>query len=74
MDDLTAESLEKLMENKVVKEKKLELEKKLESLRKKHDKERARIQIHKGSQDSEKPKTKFYMSHKLVKRLSSKNM
>lgn len=27
-----------------------------------------------ASLDSEKPKTKFYMSNKLVKRLSSKNM
>ncbi|XP_049835190.1 1-phosphatidylinositol 4,5-bisphosphate phosphodiesterase classes I and II [Schistocerca gregaria] len=73
-EELVAESLEKLMENKAVKEKKLELEKKLESLRKKHEKERARIQIHKSSQDSEKSKSKFSMSHKLVKRLSSKNI
>ncbi|XP_067009832.2 1-phosphatidylinositol 4,5-bisphosphate phosphodiesterase classes I and II [Anabrus simplex] len=73
-NELVAEPLEKLMENKVVKEKKLELEKKLESLRKKHDKEKSRVQMSKGSQD-EKSRSKFYMSsHKLVKRLSSKNI
>jgi phosphatidylinositol phospholipase C beta len=33
----SAETLDKLMESKVVKEKKMELEKKLESLKKKHD-------------------------------------
>lgn len=37
-DEVVAESLEKLMENKVVKEKKQEMEKKLEALRKKHEK------------------------------------
>ena len=37
-DEVIAEPLEKLMDNKLVKEKKLELEKKLESLRKKHEK------------------------------------
>ncbi|XP_066601294.1 1-phosphatidylinositol 4,5-bisphosphate phosphodiesterase classes I and II [Prorops nasuta] len=72
-DDIVAESLEKLMDNKLVKEKKIELEKKLESLRKKHEKERMRVQSQKGSIDGEK-RSKFYMSHKLVKRLSSKNI
>lgn len=37
-DELEAEGLEKLMENKAVKEKKAELEKKLEGLRKKFEK------------------------------------
>lgn len=37
-NDIVAESLEKLMENKLVREKRVELEKKLESLRKKHEK------------------------------------
>lgn len=69
-----AESLEKLMENKLVREKKIELEKKLESLRKKHEKEKLRMQTQKGSIDGEKHKSKFYVSHKLVKRLSSRNM
>lgn len=58
------------MENKLVREKRMELEKKLESLRKKHEKEKQRMQ----SIDGEKHKSKFYMSNKLVKRLSSKNM
>nr|XP_050862430.1 1-phosphatidylinositol 4,5-bisphosphate phosphodiesterase classes I and II isoform X2 [Vespula vulgaris] len=73
-EEVIAESLEKLMENKLVKEKKSELEKKLESLRKKHEKEKIRIQSQKGSLDGEKHKSKFCMSHKLVKRLSSRNI
>lgn len=68
-DVLVADSLEKLMENKMVKEKKQELDKKLDVLRKKHDKERQRV----TSSDCDKSKTKFY-TNKLVKRLSSKNM
>ena len=63
-DEIVAESLEKLMENKLVREKKIELEKKLE----------LRMQTQKGSIDGEKHKSKFYVSHKLVKRLSSRNM
>ncbi|XP_033226489.1 1-phosphatidylinositol 4,5-bisphosphate phosphodiesterase classes I and II isoform X2 [Belonocnema kinseyi] len=73
-EEIKAESLQKLMENKLVKEKKMELEKKLESLRKKHEKEKIRLQSQKGSIDGEKHKSKFYMSQKLVKRLSSKNI
>ncbi|XP_075225667.1 phospholipase C at 21C isoform X2 [Lycorma delicatula] len=69
-DELVAESLEKIMENKLVKEKKTELEKKIENLKRKHEKERNRAQ----SQDGEKSKSKFYMSNRLVKRLSSKNI
>ncbi|XP_012221667.1 1-phosphatidylinositol 4,5-bisphosphate phosphodiesterase classes I and II isoform X2 [Linepithema humile] len=73
-DEIVAESLEKFMENKLVREKKTELEKKLESLRKKHEKEKLRMQTQKSSLDGEKHKSKFYMSNKLVKRLSSKNI
>jgi len=73
-DEIIAESLEKLMENKLVREKKMELEKKLESLRKKHEKEKMRLQSQKASLDGEKHRSKFYMSNRLVKRLSSKNM
>lgn len=72
--EITAETFEQLLESKVVKEKKSELEKKLESLRKKHEKERARYGGYKATPDGDKAKGKFYMSHKLVKRLSSKNM
>ncbi|GLH00801.1 1-phosphatidylinositol 4,5-bisphosphate phosphodiesterase [Gryllus bimaculatus] len=71
-DELVAEPLERIMESKGVREKRLELDKKLEALRKKQEKERMRIQMHKGSQD-EKSKSKFYTA-KLVKRLSSKNI
>ncbi|XP_012521905.1 1-phosphatidylinositol 4,5-bisphosphate phosphodiesterase classes I and II isoform X3 [Monomorium pharaonis] len=74
LSEIVAESLEKLMENKLVKEKKLELEKKLESLRKKHEKEKMRLQSQKASLDGEKHRSKFCMSNKLVKRLSSKNI
>lgn len=73
-DEIVAESLEKLMENKLVREKKMELEKKLESMRKKHEKEKMRLQAQKASIDGEKHRSKFYMSNKLVKRLSSKNI
>lgn len=73
-DEIVAESLEKLMENKLVREKKMELEKKLESLRKKHEKEKMRMQSQKGSLDGEKHRSKFYVSNRLVKRLSSKNI
>lgn len=62
------------MENKLIKDKKIELDKKLESLRKKHEKEKMRLQSQKGSLDGEKHRSKFYVSQKLVKRLSSKNM
>ncbi|XP_076296651.1 phospholipase C at 21C isoform X1 [Lasioglossum baleicum] len=76
-DEIMAESLEKLMENKQVKERKLELEKKLEILRKKQEKEKMRVQSQKGSIDGEKHKSKFYQlqaGHKLVKRLSNRNI
>lgn len=72
-DGIFAEPLEKLMTNKLVLEKKGEFEKKLESLRRKHEKERSRLQSAKGSVDGEKHKSKFY-NNKLVKRLSTKNM
>lgn len=73
-EEISAESLEKLMENKLVKEKRTELDKKLESLKKKHEKEKMRIQSQKTSIDGEKHKTKFHISHKFIKRLSSNNI
>ncbi|XP_074102173.1 phospholipase C at 21C isoform X2 [Cotesia typhae] len=72
-DGISAEPLEKLMTNKLVLEKKGEFEKKFESLRRKHEKERLRLQSAKGSVDGEKHKSKFY-NNKLVKRLSTKNI
>ncbi|KAF6210454.1 hypothetical protein GE061_013560 [Apolygus lucorum] len=71
IDEVVADPVETFLESKPVREKRVELEKKLETLRKKQDKERLRLQ---ASQDPDKPRTKFYMSNKLVKRLSSKNM
>lgn len=74
MEEILAESLESILENKLVKEKKTELDKKLESLRKKHEKEKMRLQTQKSGEFGAEKRSKFYMSHKLVKRLSSKNM
>lgn len=72
--ELVAEPLEKILDNKLIKEKRLELEKKLESLRKKHDKEKLRVSAHKsGDLTDGIKKSKFY-NNKLVKRLSNKNM
>lgn len=64
---IEAESLEKLWSGKIVKDKKLEFEKSLEKLRKKHEKERqSQIQQH------EKKRGQIQKSHtKLVKKLSS---
>lgn len=74
LEEIVAEPLEKIMECKPIKEKRDALEKKLKSLRKTHEKEKVKISLqHKNSETGEK-KSKFYMSNKLVKRLSSKNM
>ncbi|XP_039284190.1 1-phosphatidylinositol 4,5-bisphosphate phosphodiesterase classes I and II isoform X2 [Nilaparvata lugens] len=67
-DGLVAESFEKIMESKVVKEKRIDLEKRLETLRKRHEKEKTK------ASESEKSKTKFHIGNRLVKRLSSKNI
>ncbi|KAK9508249.1 hypothetical protein O3M35_007949 [Rhynocoris fuscipes] len=71
IEEIKADPIETFMDSKIVKEKKIELEKKLEALRKKQDKEKMRLQ---SSLDPDKSKSKFYMTNKLVKRLSSKNM
>ncbi|PZC85039.1 hypothetical protein B5X24_HaOG200535 [Helicoverpa armigera] len=61
-DESLQETLENLLSMKIVREKQAELARKLDALRRKFDKEK-------------KPATsKFYVSNKLVKRLSSKNM
>lgn len=73
-DAIAAEPLESILANKAVREKRMEMEKKLESLRKKHDKEKLRIcSSPKAGESSSEKKSKF-MGNKLVKRLSSKNM
>lgn len=74
-EDLVAEPLEKFMENKAVKEKLQELDKKLETLKKKHEKEKSRVQAYgKGSSYHDNDRKKKFYGHMLVKRLSSKNM
>jgi phosphatidylinositol phospholipase C beta len=60
--DIQPESLEKFWEMKGIREKRVELEKKVESLRKKHEKDRK----------AAKPPKKSHQ--KLVKRISSKNL
>lgn len=73
--DIVAETLDKILDNKLVREKRLEMEKKLESMRKKHDKEKLRAISHRSGDLSESiRKSKFYMNNKLVKRLSNKNL
>lgn len=73
--DIVAEPLEKILDNKLVKEKRSEMEKKLETMRKKHDKEKLRVTSQRsGDLTDGIRRTKFYMNNKLVKRLSNKNM
>ncbi|XP_075154088.1 phospholipase C at 21C isoform X2 [Haematobia irritans] len=72
IDSLTAEPLEKILDHKTVREKRLEMEKKLEALRKKHDKEKVKITGAKASPSESSKKTKF--ASKLVKRISNKNL
>lgn len=74
--EIVAEPLERIFDNKLVREKRLEMEKKLESMRKKHDKEKLRVTGQRSGGDLTEGirKSKFYMNNKLVKRLSSKNM
>lgn len=75
MISICAEPLEKILEHKLVKEKRLEMEKKMETMRKKHDKEKLRVSSQKsGDLTDGIRRSKFYMNNKLVKRLSSKNM
>lgn len=73
--DITAETLDKILDNKLVREKRIELEKKLETMRKKHDKEKLRATAQRsGDLTDGIRKSKFYMNNKLVKRLSNKNL
>lgn len=73
IEEMAAEPLEKILENKLVKEKKVELEKKLESLRKKHEKKKVTLQTQKSTGDASEKISKL-INMKLVKRLSSKNI
>lgn len=71
-DAIVAEPLEKILENKLIKEKRDALEKKLKALRKNHDKEKLKAATD-GVEGGVK-RSKFSMGNKLVKKLSSKNM
>ncbi|CAH1173596.1 unnamed protein product [Phaedon cochleariae] len=71
-EELVAEPVDKILDNKVVKEKRLELEKKLENLRKKHEKKKMALTSQKSGDFSEKRSRLVNM--KLVKRLSSKSI
>lgn len=71
-EGVVAESLTKLMDHKLIKEKKTEFEKKVETLRRKHEKEKHRVQHLKSSHDSDR-RSKFPIGSRFVKRLSIKN-
>lgn len=71
--NLQAEPLEHILNSKIVRERQMELEKKLDKIRKKHDKKKLRIMALKLSPSQEKRK-KFGLTNKLVKRLSSKTL
>ncbi|CAH1993480.1 unnamed protein product [Acanthoscelides obtectus] len=71
-EELIAEPLERILDNKLVREKRTELDKKLEALRKKHEKKKMSVTTQKSSDFSEKRSRLVNM--KLVKRLSSKNI
>lgn len=76
LPDILAEPLDAFLDAKSVREKRLEMEKKLEALRKKHDKEKVKMSAAMRSAESGvgARRRKFYMNNRLVKRLSSKNM
>lgn len=67
-DDIVAETLEKILEHKSIREKRETLEKKIRLLRKSHDKKKVEVSQNEVS-DGKKSSI-----NKLVKKLSSKNM
>ncbi|KAF2905741.1 hypothetical protein ILUMI_00434 [Ignelater luminosus] len=73
IEEMVAEPLDKILENKLVKEKKAELDKKLESLRKKHEKKKITLQSQKSTGEAGEKISKL-INMKLVKRLSSKSI
>lgn len=68
-DAITPEPLEVIMECKAVREKRADLRRKLDGLLRKHEKERRALETNAGMS-----MTKFYISNKLVKRLSARNI
>lgn len=69
-DDIVAETLEKILEHKSIREKREAMEKKLRALKKNHDKKK--IEASQDGGDSKK--CSLFSSNRLVKRLSAKNM
>ncbi|XP_067622681.1 1-phosphatidylinositol 4,5-bisphosphate phosphodiesterase classes I and II isoform X4 [Eurosta solidaginis] len=74
VDLVRAEPLNKILDHKMVREKRVEMEKKLEALRKKHDKEKIKIAMQKSSPVDGSKKPMFNIAHKLKKRLSNKSL
>lgn len=74
VDLVRAEPLDKILDHKMVREKRSEMEKKLESLRKKHDKEKIKIATQKSSPMDGNKKPMFNIASKLKKRLSNKSL
>lgn len=70
-DEIVAETLEKIFEHKLIREKRETLEKKIRSLKKSHDKKKLEVV---QSEISDGKKSSIFSSNRLVKRLSSKNM
>lgn len=68
-DDIVAETLEKILEHKSIREKREALEKKIRVLRKSHDKKKVELTQNEISEGKNKSSI-----NKLVKKLSSKNM
>lgn len=74
-EEIVAEPLDKILDNKLVKEKKLELDKKLESLRKKHEKEKKKMtSLHSQKSGELSGEKRSFINIKLVKKLSKPNM
>lgn len=69
--NIVADTLEKILEHKSIKEKREALEKKIRALRKSHDKKKVEVTQH---EIGDGKKTSIFSSNRLVKRLSSKNM
>lgn len=71
-EEIVAEPVEKILENKLVKEKKMELDKKLENLRKKHEKKKITLQSQKSGDFGGEKKPK--LMNIMFRRISSTNM
>lgn len=73
-NEIVAESLDKILDSKLVREKRLEMEKKLETMRKKHDKEKLRVTSQRSGDLTDGIRKSKFINNRLVKRLSNKNL